>query len=66
MGAIAQTIADFLPLSQYIAGFQGDWQKVPSGQNCEKKLKLLREEGVLFDGKGMLLDKSRWWYGFKV
>lgn len=44
----------------------GDWQKAPSGQNCEKKLKLLADEGVLFDAKGMLVDRSRWWDEFKV
>lgn len=44
----------------------GDWQKAPSGQNCEKKLKLLLSEGVTFDARGMLLDKSVWWDEFKV
>lgn len=39
---------------------------MPSGQNCEKKLKLLAEEGVLFDHQGMLADKWRWWDDFKV
>lgn len=44
----------------------GDWQKAPSGQNCEKKLELLNGEGVRFDGKGMLIDASCWWDGFVV
>ncbi|KAI9764056.1 MAG: hypothetical protein M1835_007657 [Candelina submexicana] len=48
----------------YIGGFQGDWRKAPSGQNCEKKLKLLLEEGVVFNGKGMLVEKGRWWDEF--
>jgi methylated-DNA-[protein]-cysteine S-methyltransferase len=51
---------------QFIGGFQGDWQKAPSGQNVEKKLKLLSEEGVKFDTKGMLIDKSRWWDDFTI
>lgn len=50
----------------FIGGFQGDWQKAPSGQNVEKKLKLLSEEGVKFDAKGMLIDKSRWWDNFTI
>jgi methylated-DNA-[protein]-cysteine S-methyltransferase len=44
----------------------GDWNAAPSGINVEKKLKLLEEEGVKFDDKGMLVDKSRWWDGFVV
>jgi hypothetical protein len=27
---------------------------------------LLKEEGVEFDGKGMLKDKGRWWDEFRV
>jgi len=50
----------------YIGGFQGDWQKAPSGINCEKKLVLLKEEGVEFDDKGMLRDHSCWWDEFNV
>jgi len=30
------------------------------------KLQLLKDEGVAFDEKGMLVDKSCWWDGFKV
>jgi methylated-DNA-[protein]-cysteine S-methyltransferase len=44
----------------------GDWEKAPSGQNQSKKLKLLKEEGVFFDEKGMLVDRTRWWDEFKV
>lgn len=51
---------------QFIGGFKGDWEKVPSGQNQESKLKLLAEEGVKFDKDGMLVDKSRWWDDFDV
>jgi hypothetical protein len=34
--------------------------------NCEKKLRLLKEEGVVFTEDGMLKDKSCWWDDFKV
>ena len=51
---------------QYIGGFQGDWQKAPSGLNCEKKLELLKSEGVEFTEEGMLKDKSCWFDDFKV
>ncbi|KAI9664126.1 MAG: hypothetical protein M1821_007617 [Bathelium mastoideum] len=51
--------------SKYIGGFKGDWEKAPSGINCEKKLELLKTEGVEFDAKGMLADKSRWWNEFR-
>lgn len=52
--------------SQFIGGFKGDWDKVPSGQNQVSKRKLLADEGVGFDENGMLLDKSCWWQDFKV
>ncbi|KAF2752281.1 DNA binding methylated-DNA--cysteine S-methyltransferase [Sporormia fimetaria CBS 119925] len=48
----------------FIGGFKGDWEKVLSGQNQESKLRLLAEEGVKFDAKGRLSDKSRWWADF--
>lgn len=51
---------------QYIGGFKGDWEKAPSGINCEKKLELLQSEGVKFNKDGMLMDKSQWWSDFKV
>jgi methylated-DNA-[protein]-cysteine S-methyltransferase len=44
----------------------GDWEAAPSGLNQERKLKLLKEEGVDFDEKGMLVDKAKWWDQFKV
>lgn len=44
----------------------GDWEKAPSGQNQNKKLELLREEGVLFDEKGMLVDKTKLWDRFDL
>ncbi|ORY19804.1 6-O-methylguanine DNA methyltransferase [Clohesyomyces aquaticus] len=50
----------------FVGGFKGDWEKVPSGQNQDEKLKLLAQEGVKFDAKGMLVDKSRWWDDFRV
>ncbi|KAL7273339.1 hypothetical protein RUND412_003816 [Rhizina undulata] len=52
--------------SGYVGGFMGDWEKAPSGVNCEKKLALLKEEGVEFDENGMLKDRSRWFNDFKV
>ncbi|KAK5728661.1 hypothetical protein LTR15_001800 [Elasticomyces elasticus] len=50
----------------YVGGFKGEWQKAPSGINCEKKLALLAEEGVLFTEKGMLIEKMRVWSDFGV
>ncbi|KAI9764236.1 MAG: hypothetical protein M1840_008626 [Geoglossum simile] len=50
----------------YVGGFQGSWERAPSGVNCEKKLELLEKEGVRFDGKGMLIDAGRWWDEFSV
>ncbi|KAK5747156.1 hypothetical protein LTR17_000289 [Elasticomyces elasticus] len=50
----------------YVGGFKGEWQKAPSGVNCEKKLALLAEEGVLFTEKGMLIEKMRVWSDFCV
>lgn len=44
----------------------GEMNKAPSGVNCAKKLTLLGEEGVAFDGKGMLIERARIWDGFKV
>ncbi|KIN02696.1 hypothetical protein OIDMADRAFT_18437 [Oidiodendron maius Zn] len=48
-----------------IGGFLGEAQDAPSGINQKKKLDLLRGEGVLFDDKGYLIDKERWWFDFK-
>ncbi|KAA8905684.1 6-O-methylguanine DNA methyltransferase [Sphaerosporella brunnea] len=50
----------------YIGGFMGDWEKAPSGINCDKKLELLKEEGVEFDEHGMLKDRKRVWNEFVV
>ena len=33
----------------------GDWEKAPSGVNQQKKLELLKEEGVVFDERGRLV-----------
>ena len=44
----------------------GEWQKAPSGFNQTKKLDILAKEGVWFDEKGMMLDKTRLWSDFKV
>jgi hypothetical protein len=30
------------------------------------KRELLESEGVTFDGKGQLIDETRWWDDFKV
>lgn len=51
---------------QFIGGFKGDWEKVPSGQNQESKLELLKGEGVLFDANGYLIDKKMLWDDFDV
>ncbi|KXT04696.1 hypothetical protein AC578_2135 [Pseudocercospora eumusae] len=50
----------------YVGGFKGEWQKAPSGVNQEIKLNLLRREGVLFDAKGFLVDRSRLWSQFDL
>jgi methylated-DNA-[protein]-cysteine S-methyltransferase len=53
-------------LTQFIGGFKGDWEKVPSGQNQESKRQLLEDEGVLFDANGYLVDKKVLWDDFDV
>ncbi|EME89338.1 uncharacterized protein MYCFIDRAFT_62980 [Pseudocercospora fijiensis CIRAD86] len=50
----------------YVGGFKGEWQKAPSGVNQELKLDLLKKEGVTFDEKGFLVDRSRLWAEFDV
>ncbi|KAF2205931.1 DNA binding methylated-DNA--cysteine S-methyltransferase [Delitschia confertaspora ATCC 74209] len=52
--------------SGFIGGFRGDWKKVPSSLNVEKKLRLLTAEGVKFDEKGRLRDKRCWFDEFEV
>jgi methylated-DNA-[protein]-cysteine S-methyltransferase len=47
----------------FVGGFKGDWEKAPSGINQSRKLELLRDEGVEFDERGMLVDQRRWWDG---
>jgi methylated-DNA-[protein]-cysteine S-methyltransferase len=49
-----------------VGGFQGSWEKAPSGVNCERKLELLKGEGVGFDERGMLAEGWRWWDEFVV
>lgn len=51
---------------QFIGGFKGDWEKVPSGINQEEKRRLLAEEGVKLDANGYLVDEGCWWDEFKV
>jgi methylated-DNA-[protein]-cysteine S-methyltransferase len=53
-------------LAQYLGGFKGDWEDAPSGVNQQSKLKLLDEEGVQFDERGMLVDKALLWSDFEV
>ncbi|KAF2211416.1 hypothetical protein CERZMDRAFT_112528 [Cercospora zeae-maydis SCOH1-5] len=48
----------------YIGGFLGKWQQAPSGINQVKKLELLKQEGVIFNDKGMLVGQSRSWNDF--
>lgn len=43
----------------------GEAQNAPSGINQKMKRKLLRDEGVLFDERGNLLEEGRWWDGFQ-
>jgi len=50
----------------YLGGFKGDWEDSPSSQNQNLKLELLAKEGVLFDSKGMLIDKNQLWDDFTV
>ncbi|KAF2172107.1 hypothetical protein M409DRAFT_17348 [Zasmidium cellare ATCC 36951] len=50
----------------YVGGFKGEWHKAPSGINTDKKLELLKGEGVLFNEKGMLVDRSRLWAEFDL
>ncbi|KAF8443456.1 DNA binding methylated-DNA--cysteine S-methyltransferase [Terfezia claveryi] len=50
----------------FIGGFKGSWEAAPSGINQSKKRALLKEEGVLFDEKGWLLDRGKLWDKFKV
>ncbi|CZT02689.1 uncharacterized protein RCO7_09374 [Rhynchosporium graminicola] len=46
-----------------LGGFGGSWgKKGEAGLNDDKKRKLLREEGVKFDGKGIVVGKP--WEGF--
>jgi methylated-DNA-[protein]-cysteine S-methyltransferase len=52
--------------SKYIGGFKGEWNKAPSGVNCEIKLQLLKDEGVIFDRNGVIVDKTRLWNEFDV
>lgn len=44
----------------------GDWRDAPSGLNIEKKLELLKGEGVEFDKDGFLKDKGQIWHNFDV
>lgn len=44
----------------------GELNKAPSGVNCQKKLELLKGEGVLFDEAGSIVEKGRLWDGFEV
>ncbi len=50
----------------FVGGFKGDWEKAPSGINQTLKLKLLKEEGVDFDGQGRLIqgggDSAQLWF----
>ncbi|KAF3913161.1 hypothetical protein AA313_de0204004 [Arthrobotrys entomopaga] len=52
--------------THYVGGFLGDWEDAPSGINQTKKLKLLKEEGVEFDDKGYIKDRSLIWKEFDI
>ncbi|KAI5811429.1 6-O-methylguanine DNA methyltransferase [Peziza echinospora] len=52
----------------FIGGFKGDWHHQPTlareeGSKQNEKLELLKEEGVLFDEKGQLIERERIWHG---
>jgi len=49
-----------------IGGFKGEAQDAPSGINQKEKLDLLRSEGVTFDDRGYLIEKTVWWNGFQI
>ncbi|KNG46238.1 DNA binding methylated-DNA--cysteine S-methyltransferase [Stemphylium lycopersici] len=55
-----------IPEGRFVGGYKGDWEKAPSGQNQESKLELLKEEGVLFNKDGFLVDKNLLWDEFDV
>lgn len=44
----------------------GEWHEAPSGINQVKKLELLKQEGVVFTEKGMLVEQSRFWDDFTM
>ena len=50
---------------QFVGGFMGHRTICRSGVNSEKKLKLLQDEGVLFDLRGKLIDRNRIWAEFQ-
>ena len=49
-----------------MGGYKGDWKKTTSGQNQDSKLELLKEEGVLFDASGFLVEKALLWDEFQL
>ncbi|CAN9164573.1 unnamed protein product [Alternaria alternata] len=51
---------------EFVGGYKGDWEKAPSGQNQNSKLQLLKDEGVVFDDNGFLVDKTLLWDEFNV
>jgi methylated-DNA-[protein]-cysteine S-methyltransferase len=52
-------------MKKAIGGFKGEPQDAPSGINQAEKLRLLKSEGVMFDVRGYLIEKDRWWDDFK-
>lgn len=48
----------------FIGGFQGVWDL--KGETAPKKLKLLKNEGVTFDSRGIITDTRLVFDGFKV
>lgn len=63
--------------TNYIGGFQGEWLKEEGsgklsaasrgeegeGEKVNRKLELLKQEGVEFDATGYLIDKGKIWSG---
>lgn len=49
----------------YVGGYKGEWQDAPSGVNQTEKMRLLEEEGVVFDERGKVVDGGKVWFGGK-
>ncbi|RPA75299.1 hypothetical protein BJ508DRAFT_22640 [Ascobolus immersus RN42] len=50
----------------FLGGFFGEWKKEADGTMGQRKLRLLKDEGVIFDKKGFLVERRRIWGAFKA